>query len=656
MRKPRATVILTALAIILLSTLPAQAGAPEWLRAAARAQLPAYPPETDAVVLFEEEVVTVLDTGEIKSTVRRAYKILRPEGRKYGVFGTHFNSETRILSIKGWSLPAKGSEYEVKDKDAIETGMSEDLYQDTKYKVLEIPAADPGNVVGYEYEQKRRPYALDDVWLFQKTVPVLHSRYALQLPAGWEHDVLWVNHPEVAPAGSGAYYAWEVRNVAAVEREDSMPSMADVAGWMAVRFYPRAGASVRTPSHRSWNDIGTWYNSLTADRRQASPEIKAKVAEITGGKASSLDKIRAIARFVQREVRYVSIQIGIGGYQPHPAPAVFSNKYGDCKDKATLFSTMLKEAGIESHYVVVRLGSRGAVRPQFPTLNAFNHVIVAIRLPADVQQSFGPELSHPQLGRILFFDPTDHITPLGNLPGSLQSNYGLLVTPSGGELVSMPLLPAARNAIERVAKLTLSPAGTLSGEVTETYTGLYASDRRWAYLQTPEPQRNKMIERFLGTFLSGVTLKSASTPDLETYADSLVVRYSFEATNYAKTAGNLLLVRPRVLGAKGEDVLEGKKPRKYPIEFEHAAVHTDVVEIQLPPGYVIDELPEPVNIDFGMAKYASKTELKGSVLHYGRTYQISDVMVRQEMFDKMKQFYRQIALDERSSAVLKKAP
>jgi hypothetical protein len=220
----------------------------------------------------------------------------------------------------------------------------------------------------------------------------------------------------------------------------------------------------------------------------------------------------------------------------------------------------------------------------------------------------------------------------------------------------LPLLPASRNSLERVAKLTLSATGTLSGDVTETYTGLYASRRRYDYLQTPEPQRNKMLERFLGTFLSGVTLRSATVPDLETYDDTLAVRYSFEAQNYAKTAGNLLLVRPRVLGAKGEDVLEGKKPRRYPIQFEYATLQSDVVEIQLPPGYVVDELPEPVSVDYGLAKYTSKTELKGSVLRYERNFEISDVMVRHEMFDKMKQFYRQIAMDERASAVLKKAP
>ena len=98
--------------------------------------------------------------------------------------------------------------------------------------------------------------------------------------------------------------------------------------------------------------------ALARGRRDSTPEIKQKVAELTASTPSSIGKIRALANFVQDDVRYVAIELGIGGYQPHPASEVFSHRYGDCKDKATLLSTMLKEIGVESYYVIINTYAR----------------------------------------------------------------------------------------------------------------------------------------------------------------------------------------------------------------------------------------------------------------------------------------------------------
>ena len=127
-------------AALLACAAKGRAGAPDWLRAAARLSLPHYPDETNAVVLVSEQITTVRDDGEIRTLYRHAYKILRPEGRERGLIGVYFDNETRLTSLKAWCIPATGAEYEVKEKDAIETGISpEALYQDTRYKVRGSP-------------------------------------------------------------------------------------------------------------------------------------------------------------------------------------------------------------------------------------------------------------------------------------------------------------------------------------------------------------------------------------------------------------------------------------------------------------------------------------------------------------------------------------
>jgi hypothetical protein len=130
-------------------------------------------------------------------------------------------------------------------------------------------------------------------------------------------------------------------------------------------------------------------------------------------------------------------------------------------------------------------------------------------------------------------------------------------------------------------------------------------------------------------------------------------QYSFVAPNYAKTAGNLLLVRPRVLGNKSSSLLETKEPRQFPIEFEGPARDTDVFDIALPPGYAVDDLPPPVDADFSFASYHSKTEVTGNVIHYTRTFEVKQLSVPVSKAAELKQFYRTIAGDERNAAVLK---
>lgn len=108
--------------------------------------LPAYDDKTDAVLLYSETDVTVVSADKIKTTVREAYKILRPDGRGRGVMYVNFNPEKKIKSLHGWCIPAQGKDFEVKDKDAIEVSPDiegAELISDEKYKVLRIPAADP---------------------------------------------------------------------------------------------------------------------------------------------------------------------------------------------------------------------------------------------------------------------------------------------------------------------------------------------------------------------------------------------------------------------------------------------------------------------------------------------------------------------------------
>ena len=637
----------------------ARAGdAPAWMHAAASAPVPAHDEKTNAVLMYEDITVNVISADKVKTHVREVYKILRPEGRGYGVAAVDFDTPAeKVTSLHGWCIPAQGKDYEVKDKDAIEAAPRMipgiELIRDVREKFLQIPAPDPGNFVGYEYDEEEQPLVLQGVWAFQQTVPVRETHYSLQLPSGWAYKASWVNHPEIKPTEVEGQLRWTVNDVAAIRREEDMPPWTGVAGQMIVSYAPQGGAAGK--SFSTWQEMGPWYWYLIQSRLDASDAVKQEVATLTASKTTSFQKMQALAQFVQHDIRYVAIELGIGGWQPHPAADVFAHRYGDCKDKATLMRSMLREIGIESYPVAINT-DRGSVTQQTPAhLGGFDHQITAIRLPSDLQDpSLVSVWSEPKLGRLLFFDPTNELVPFGQLPGYLQANYGLLVTPEGGEFVQLPQEPPAMNSIARTGTFTLDAAGTLKGQVSETRLG----DRAWSERMTlrnvtNSKDRIKPMEDLLSGSLSLYQITKASLIDLDYPDRPFGFRYSFTAPNYAKDVGGLLLVRPRVLGVKAQGFLETKEPRKFPVEFDAPVRDTDAFDIAIPQGFVVDDIPPAVDVDDGFASYHAKTEVQGNSIHYSRTFEIKELDVPVARAEELKRFYRIINTDERNTVVLK---
>jgi Domain of Unknown Function with PDB structure (DUF3857)/Transglutaminase-like superfamily len=529
-----------------------------------------------------------------------------------------------------------------------------ELITDVKANLLRIPAPDPGNTIGWEYEVEEQPLVLQDVWSFQQESPVRESHYSLQLPAGWEYKASWANYPETMPGSAGSnQWQWVVSNVKGIRKEGDMPPLEGIAGQMIVSFFPPGGAAANGLA--SWQQMGTWYRNLASGRLDASPEIKQRVAALSTPGGTLLTRMMAIAQFVQHDIRYVAIELGIGGLQPHSATDVFLHRYGDCKDKATLMASMLHEIGVDSYYVVIN-SERGSVTPDMPAhLGGFDHMILAIKLPDGLNNPLlVATLQHPRLGKLLFFDPTNELTPFGQIGGYLQANYGLLVTPDGGELVEVPKQPLAMNSIHRTASLALDATGTLKGEVKEVRVGDRAWSQRWALRTTTKDiDRIKPIEELLAGSISTFQITKASVVNFAQTDLPFGFNYSFEAANYAKNAGNLLLVRPRVIGSKSSGLLETREPRIFPVEFEGPAQDSDTFEIALPSGYVVDDLPPAVDVDFGFASYHSKTEVAGNAIRYSRTFEVKELSVPANKAEDLKRFYRIVATDERNTVVLK---
>jgi transglutaminase-like putative cysteine protease len=634
----------------------AAGGPPAWVMSQLSAADPEHDAEAAAVVLYAEENLVVQPDGRIQRTVRRVYRILRAEGEKRATLALYDDTQRQIDHVYGWSVPAVGKPLSVGDRDMVQGfpggTRSMDLMSYAQAKVLRIPAGIPGNLVAYEFQQKLYPYMLTDVWRFQDLDPVRETHYSLELPSGWRYKATWINHEEQSPSRTTPVHVeWVLKDVKGMRTEKDMPPLQALAGELAIALQPPNNPS---EDFGGWNDIGQWYQALAAERRNPSEPIKQKVRELTASQMSPLARMQTLASFVQSDIRYVAIELGVGGFQPHTATAIYENRYGDCKDKVTLFSSMLAQLGIESYYVLINT-QRGAISDETPAL-LFNHVIIAVRLPDDARDpALRAVLDDPKLGRLLFFDPTIPYIPFGLIGGYLQGNHGLLVSPSAGSrLVVLPVLPPDANAIERTAHLQLDGSGVLRGDVREVRRGDPATAVRGALdTTTLDTDRIKPVESELADSFPSFLLTKATIGGLRTIERPLEWNYSLEVEHYAKISGDLLIVRPRVLGSKSSGLLETREPRRYDVELnlEHDIDH---FEIELPDGYAVDDLPAPVDADYAFGAYHSKSVLVGHTLIYQRSFEIKSLSVPLADAQALKQFYRTIHTDERALAVLRR--
>jgi transglutaminase-like putative cysteine protease len=640
------------LAGVLLSPLAGWCSiAPDWMRQVAAKPPGSYPSDTKAVVLVEDATANVTGPGEMEFSLRRVVRILRPEGRQEGKLSVYLGSGDKLLGVHAWTIDRDGREYEIKDKEFIEVSpFSEALYTDIKYRAAEAPAANPGSVIAFEYTVRRRTWMDQLHWFFQEDIPVADARLTLQLPSGWEYKASWANQKERPAAQLGPNrWQWACSDLAGIPEERRRPAEQALAGHLELAFYPPAGSV----NLGTWKAIGDWYYHLTDGRRANNADIAAKVQQVTAGAATFDAKIKALSRFLQTDVRYVEIAIGIGGYQPHPAPDVFRSRYGDCKDKVTLLSTMLADVDINSEYVLVDT-ERGVVKPDVPS-TLFNHAILAIELPADTKPDAYRSVVATKAGKqYLIFDPTDEYTPIGNLRSALQGSYALLVARTGGELIRLPVLLPDTNRFDRDGKFVLQADGSLSGTLVERRTGDHAVRERMWMSHANEAERMKMVDHYLEESLKNVSVQNAKFGDANAHDKELTQEFQIAVQNYAQHSGPLLLVRVRVVGDKNFTLDWAK--RKFPVELAGTTLEKDVYEIQLPPGYTVDDLPDPMQIDVGFASYKSKFESVGSALRYSREYVVRDPYISSDHLADLRKFESMIAEDENANAVLKKTP
>jgi hypothetical protein len=624
---------------------------PQWGLDAYKTRTPDYVKDAAAVILFDEYVETVDAQGRAVEREREAIRILKPQGRHH-TCAVVYDIDEKIDYFRVWTIAADEKQYQAQDSDFTEQGNTGDsiMLSTDKVRIAHPPAVDVGATVFCESEELLKPYFQEKSWHIQDDIPVVFQALEVDLPPGRAHTQSWHNFKPVPPVEvSPNHWRWELKDTPALNLRD-IPSRPDWAA-MAARMSVQWGDAAVEGRDNQWRAIGDWETKLEANRPDPSPEITAQTQTLIAGAPDFYTKLSRITEYIQKNIRYFIVERGIGGWQAHYAADIFRNRYGDCKDKTTILISMLQAAGIHAFYVPVD-HRRGFVDPDEPSVFG-DHMITAIEIPPDVNDPRLMAIVKAKDGkRYLIFDPTDERTPVGNLRSELQGSYGTLAAGPSSQIVPIPVLPPDANHDDHKGSFTLAPDGTLTGSVDAVRSGSGGAELRNILKYRDEKERREALETSLAHDVPGVVLNSfqyVQPPELD---KPIEIHYTLTAPQYAHQAGPLLLVRPRVVTTH---VLPfDDKPRTVPIDLGASGRWHDSYDIKLPPGLVVDETPDPVDLDLDFASYHSTIAAKGNVLHYERDYVVRQVELPASRAADFRKMQGAILSDEKGTAVLKK--
>jgi hypothetical protein len=573
---------------------------------------PADYPEEDHVLLLDDGVVRMEPDGTGSRTYRTVVQLLTHEAvENYGElsFGWDLKRErfrlnwARVIDAKTGRVL---SDRPVHDQESLApVDFDAPVYTDQQTRRVSLGGVQAGVIVDYSYTTETLQPVLQGDWVggwsIHTGVPTMRSRYILDVPAGYQPRIVENNltfRRREQERNGRRVYTWAVHDLPRIEPERFMALDSNKV-YMSLDFAGRT----------EWADVARWYAGLSADRYALTPEIEARLAEVVKGARTLDDSLRAVHRWVAQDFRYVSLSLGIGGYQPRPPAEVLRTQYGDCKDKATLFIALARRMGVNAYPVL--LNSYGGADASLPSISQFNHMIAAVERPE---------------GGYTFLDLTAELIPWGETSPSYQGAFGLLVHPDGrGEPVTFPRDEPSRNRMESLLAGELAEDGTFKGTFSTTSTGSLQYGLRGAFSSRITPRDRQEITRNMAQNVfegaHGDSLEIFDGKDLRAQPRTRLWLSGGRAAT--PSGGTLILTLPFGNGANRELIAELEardEPRRFDIDVADVIGPVETVteyRVTLPEGYHA-RLPRNVVAESAFGRYTAEFSQQGRELRVVR--------------------------------------
>jgi hypothetical protein len=594
----------------------------------------------NAVKRYEELRIEIKDVDKAIIKHKYAITILNEDGRRYGYYVNFYNKFRSISDISAKMYNEGGQSIQsLKKKDIsdVSTDDDESLLTD-------------GRVKRFAFINKQYPYTVEfedevelkGIYNFQTWLPISNAKlsvqncsYIVQTPSDYKLRYKEVNFPNTVQINSAKTitYTWRIENAKAKESEPLMPDFDEVlpAVYIAPSEFEYGGYK---GNMSSWLDIGKYQLELNKGREVLPDNVKQKVHQLTDGLSSTEEKVKVLYEFMQQNTRYISVQLGIGGFQPFEAKYVAEKKYGDCKALSNYMVSLVKEAGIKANYVNIRAGfGENGVIEDFP-FDRFNHVIMCVPMKKDT----------------LWLECTSQTESAGYLGKFTGNRKALLIDDDGGHIVNTPAYKVEDNLLVRKITATIDDNGNLETEVNSRFTGLQQERLQGLIHGATKEEKEKYLNRAIN--LPTYTVIKNEYKETKGRIPVIDEYLKISAPNYASISGKRLFIVPDLFDKEAK--LPNNKPRQFEIELGYPFRDVDTINVKIPAGYAVESLPKETVISNKFGKYSIVSKVNENAIILYRLHEEYMGHYPAKDYDELVKFYDDMYKADRAKIVLVK--
>ncbi|AHM61449.1 hypothetical protein D770_15975 [Flammeovirgaceae bacterium 311] len=596
-----------------------------------------------ANAVIREEITTfkIVSTGKALETYTKVITVLNPQGDDEALMFAPYNQLDKLKKLEGVLYDASGKLVrKLKNADVSDHSYNDGgLINDIRYKIGRLKHNSYPYTVAWFTEGETGNMMFYPEWQppVEEKIGVEQAQLEIVCPAGFalRHRTHGLQDPQISSEADGSKrYLWKVEKLAPGEPEPHAPF------WQSEAYVLTAPAEFEVDGYKgnmeSWQQLGVFMNQLLKGRDVLTPEAESKVKQLTSGLATPEEKVKAVYEYMQQNTRYVSIQLGIGGWQPFEASFVAQKGYGDCKALSNYTKALLKSVGIPSYYTIIHAGADGtnSVVADFPK-RYFNHVILCVPLEKDT----------------IWLECTSQTNPFNHMGSFTGNRKALLVTEEGGKLVNTRTYNAADNY--RYTKTTVDlEQEQPQYELSRSFGGIQFDLPYEVMRADPQNQKKWLYEH---ADLPEVTIKQHNLQKAAGAAPVMLLKAEGVLQEKQIRSGTRMFLPLSI----NKFPLKAPRPmanRKTDFEQEWGYTYSDTLIYKVPASYTLEHLPEPqlTKTDFG--EYSLKAEYRKGELISIATLQLKDGLYPAARYAEWVAFIQQVRSAHATKAVLVQAP
>ncbi len=613
---------------------------PESYQAIANAPSEELYPQAGALILLCNESIEVTRENTEVSRLHYLVKILNERGKEdFSEAKIEYDSTYEKVELEyARTIKRDGTVVDVGARHIRDVSkyLNFPLYSNARVFIISFPEIADGVSVEYKLKVYRNqlvnkkdygvPYSL------QSADPIISADFIVSFPKENPANLKIINEryntfgakltPEKEEKDGIVTLRWKFKDIPQIISEADMPPVVEIT------------PTVILSSFKEWQELYDWWWKLAKDKIQADAAIKDKVQQLIRGLKTDEEKVRSIYNFCAKDIRYVAVEYGQAGFEPHQAADIFRNKYGDCKDQAILLVTMLKDAGFKAWPVLIPTKDYYNLNPDFPAM-LFDHCIASVLLN----------------DRIIFLDPTAQTCSFADLPAGDQARTVFICQEDKFRIETTPLYEPEHNLVRQSTRISINDDETILAKKDIFTYGIYDQGQRYWLLYTQPELIEAQLKERIQEFSIGATLKDYAIANLNDLNKPVELKYSFSGPEYFTVAGSLRLM-PQLAGL--DTALVAKDKRFYALDFSVLDKKETIFEIAVPKTYTAKFIPGNISEDSPWMGVSVEYSFKNNLLFFRQDTVFKKQAILESEYAEFKKFYEGLAKKIKQRVVFEK--